>query len=106
MDVGKIVDGDNADEHGWQLDQTSLFALLRSKQRFARTKISGAVRDLLDPLACTYGKVTHLNSGTALPILLRPAGIKRCRKPRARPDKDNHVLCDCWDIAEAREARK
>src|SRR5437660_9088422 len=106
MDVGKIVDGDNADEHGWQLDQTSLFALLRSKQRFARTKISGAMRDLLDPLACTYGKVTHLNSRTALPILLRPAAIKRCGHTRAGPDKDNHVLRDRWDVAEARKARQ
>src|SRR5579864_2773321 len=106
MDLGKIVDEDNADEHGWQLDQTSLFALLRSKQRLTRTKVSGTVRDLLDPLTCTYGKVTHLNSGAALPILLRPATIKGCGHTRAGPDEDHHVLRERRDVAEARKARQ
>src|ERR1700757_300542 len=106
MDLGKIVDGDNADEHGWQLDQTTLFAILRSKQRFASTKISGTVRDLLNPLTCTYGKVTHLNSRTAFPILLRPAAIKRCGHTRARSDEDYRVLRERRDVAEACKARQ
>src|SRR6266446_9661944 len=62
------------------------------KLSFPGAKIARAMRDLLDPFAGADRKVSHLNVGVALAVLLCPAAVKRRRDTRSGPHQNNRIL--------------
>jgi hypothetical protein len=72
MNIRKVVDGNNSDQHHRQLDQTALLALLLCELSFSSGKIARAVRDCFDAFDVTDREVSHLNVGFVIAVFLRP----------------------------------
>ena len=106
MDIRKVVDGHDGNEHDWEFDQTTFFTFLFRKLGFSCAKITHAMRDLLDPFAGSDRQVAHLNTAVPLSIFLCPPVVHRSRDAGSGPYQDQGGLCEHWSAVQAEKKQQ